>query len=287
MQSAWLIPHCGTSQTRAYLQRPPSETRNATAYTKPRHSPCYLTSSYTGKSHRCATGLCQEGELAEGSGGWIRRSHFWVKPPLSHPGLTSRPEPVATTESGTGTEVGMRLLHPASLITRRRRRWRNHQAQTLKQHDRTLRRCTPDELATLALAVLYVDVAAGVLQAAILEGAVDEDPVVKNQVLVFEELVFVSSHPRTRLPLPWSCRKLTINLIRRHLRSVRQRSAEPAEKRFHSCPRSFVARPSWPCCDAARAKPFPFSPRSPMTRWQRQAARSAGLATANVTRFGG
>jgi hypothetical protein len=35
-------------------------------------------------------------------------------------------------------------------------------------------------LATLALAVLYVDVAAGVLQAAILEGAVDEDPVVKN-----------------------------------------------------------------------------------------------------------
>jgi hypothetical protein len=70
----------------------------------------------------------------------------------------------------------MRLLHPASLITSRRRRWRDHQAQALKQHDRTLRRCTPDELATLALAVLYVDVAAGVLQAAILEGAVDEDP---------------------------------------------------------------------------------------------------------------
>jgi hypothetical protein len=110
-----------------------------------------------------------------------------------------------------GTEVGMRLLHPASLITRGRRRGRNHQAQALKQHYRTLRRSTPDELATLALAGLYVDVAAGVLQAAILEGAVDEDPVVKNQVLVFEELVFVSSHQRTRLPLPCSCRKLTIN----------------------------------------------------------------------------
>ena len=81
----------------------------------------------------------------------------------------------------------------------------------MKQHDRTLRRSTPDELATLALAVLYVDVAAGVLQAAILEGAVDEDPVVKNQVLVFEELVFVSSHQKTRLPLPRCCRKLTIN----------------------------------------------------------------------------
>jgi hypothetical protein len=30
-------------------------------------------------------------------------------------------------------------------------------------------------------------------------------------VLVFEELVFVSSHQKTRLPLPCGCRKLTIN----------------------------------------------------------------------------
>jgi hypothetical protein len=103
----------------------------------------------------------------------------------------------------------MHLLHAPSLICCRRRRWRDHQAQTLEQHYRPLRRGTPDELATLALAVLYVDVAAGILQAAILEGAVDEDPVVKNQVLVFEELVFVSSHQRRRLPLPGSCRKLT------------------------------------------------------------------------------
>ena len=181
----------------------------------------------------------------------------------------------------------MRLLHPASLITSRRRRWRNHQTQALKQHYRTLRRSAPDELATLALAVLYVDVAAGVLQAAILEGAVDEDPVVKNQVLVFEERVFVSSHQRTRLPLPCSCRKLTINVVRRHPRSVRQRSAEPPEKRFHACPRYFVARRCWPCCDEARAKPFPSSPRSRMTSWQGQAERPAGLATANVTRLGG
>jgi hypothetical protein len=55
-------------------------------------------------------------------------------------------------------------------------------------------RSTPDELATLALAVLHVDIAAGVLQAAILKGAVDEDPIVKNQVLIFEERIFVSSH---------------------------------------------------------------------------------------------
>ena len=103
----------------------------------------------------------------------------------------------------------MRLLHPPSLLTTGRRSWRDHQAQALKQHDRTLRRATPDELATLALAVLYVDVAARVLQAAILESAVDEDSVVKNKVLVFEDLVFVSSHPRRRLPLPRICRKLT------------------------------------------------------------------------------
>ena len=106
----------------------------------------------------------------------------------------------------------MDLLHPPSLICRRRRRWHCHQAQTLQQHNRPLRRGTPDELATLALTVLYVDVAAGILETAILEGAVDEDPVVKDQVLVFEELVFVSSHQRRRLPLPGSCRKLTVNL---------------------------------------------------------------------------
>lgn len=110
-------------------------------------------------------------------------------------------------------EVGMRLLHPPGLIYSRRRRWCDHQAQALKQHYRTLRRATPDELATLALAVLYVNVATGVLEAAILEGAVDEDPLVKNQVLVLKELIFVSSHQRTRLPLPCSCCKLTVDAV--------------------------------------------------------------------------
>jgi hypothetical protein len=82
----------------------------------------------------------------------------------------------------------------------------------LEQHYRPLRRATPDQLTTLALAVLDVDVSARVLQAAILEGAVDEDPLVKNQVLVFEELVFVSSHQKSRLPLPGRWRKRTVNL---------------------------------------------------------------------------
>jgi hypothetical protein len=31
-------------------------------------------------------------------------------------------------------------------------------------------------------------------------------------MLVFEDLIFVSSHQRTRLPLPGSCRKLTVDL---------------------------------------------------------------------------
>src|SRR5208337_2913095 len=80
---------------------------------------------------------------------------------------------------------------------------------------------------------------------------------------------------------------LTINVVRRHLRSARQRSAEPPEKGFHSCPRSIVARRCWPCCDEAQAKPFPFSHRSPMTRGQCQAASLAGLATASLAYFGG
>ena len=101
-------------------------------------------------------------------------------------------------------EAGVRLLNAPGLVATRGRRWRDHQAQTLKQHYRPLRRCTPDELATFALAILNVDVSAGILQAAILESAVDEDPVVKHQVLVFEDLVFVSCHQKSRLPLSGS-----------------------------------------------------------------------------------
>ena len=130
----------------------------------------------------------------------------------AHPRSIRTRKGFATTESGMGAEVGTYLLHSPSLICGRRRRRRYHQAQTLQQHNRPLRRSTPDELATLALAVLHVDVAAGILQAAILEGAVDEDPVVQHQVLVFEKLVFVSSHQRTRLSLPGSGRKRTVNL---------------------------------------------------------------------------
>jgi hypothetical protein len=83
----------------------------------------------------------------------------------------------------------------------------------LQQHYGPLRRCPPDELATFSLTVLHVDVAAGVFQAAILKGAVDENPIIQDQVLVLENLVFVSSHEKTRLPLPGPGRKLGVNVF--------------------------------------------------------------------------
>jgi len=49
-------------------------------------------------------------------------------------------------------------------------------------------------LAAVALAVLDVHVPAGVFQAAILERAVDKYSVIENQVLVFEDFIFVASH---------------------------------------------------------------------------------------------
>ena len=54
----------------------------------------------------------------------------------------------------------------------------------------------PDELATVALAVLDVNVAATVLKAAVLEDAVDKDPLVQNDVLVLERLGIVTCHGR-------------------------------------------------------------------------------------------
>jgi hypothetical protein len=73
-------------------------------------------------------------------------------------------------------------------------------------------RCPPDELATFSLTVLHVDVAAGIFEAAILKGAVDENPIIQDQVLVLENLVFVSSHEKTRLPPLGRGRKLGVEV---------------------------------------------------------------------------
>jgi hypothetical protein len=75
-------------------------------------------------------------------------------------------------------------------------------------------------LATFSLTVLHVDVAAGIFEAAILKGAVDENPVVQNQVLVLENLVFVSSHAKTRLPPPGRGRKPGVEVFSGGLKAV-------------------------------------------------------------------
>ena len=121
---------------------------------------------------------------------------------------------------------GIRSLHSSGRIRAGRRRRRCHQAQTLQQHYGPLRRCPPDELATFSLTVLHVDVAAGVFEAAILEGAVDENPIIQDQVLVLENLVFVSSHVKTRLPLPGPGRKLGVDVFSGSLKSA---SLQPSE----------------------------------------------------------
>jgi hypothetical protein len=64
----------------------------------------------------------------------------------------------------------------------------------LQQQDSALGGAPPYKLATFTLAVLHVDVAAGVLQAAILERAIYEYTLIQNQVLIFENVVFMSIH---------------------------------------------------------------------------------------------
>jgi hypothetical protein len=61
------------------------------------------------------------------------------------------------------------------------RSWcRGHQSKALEQKHGTLSSSPPDELTTFALAILNVDIAAGVFKAAILENTVDEHTFVKN-----------------------------------------------------------------------------------------------------------
>jgi hypothetical protein len=66
----------------------------------------------------------------------------------------------------------------------------------LQQKHRALRRTPPDQLAAFALAVLHIDIATRVFQAAISKCAVYEHTIVEDQVLVFEDFVFVSVHGR-------------------------------------------------------------------------------------------
>jgi hypothetical protein len=69
----------------------------------------------------------------------------------------------------------------------------------LEQKHGALRRPAPHKLAAFTLAVLHVDIAAGILQAAISKRAVNKDTIVEHEMLVFEDLVLVSNHGDVRL----------------------------------------------------------------------------------------
>ena len=79
---------------------------------------------------------------------------------------------------------------------------RNHQAEPLQQLNRALRRSPPNKLASFSLAILHVDIAARILQAAALERAVHEHSIVQDHVLVLEDLILMSIHGITRGPGP-------------------------------------------------------------------------------------
>jgi hypothetical protein len=68
----------------------------------------------------------------------------------------------------------------------------------LQKQNGALRRASPDELATFALAILHVNVSAGILQAAILELAIHVNAIVQYHVLIFEDFVLMSIHRFTR-----------------------------------------------------------------------------------------
>jgi hypothetical protein len=64
----------------------------------------------------------------------------------------------------------------------------------LKEQDRALGGPTPHKLAAFALAILDIDIAAGIFQAAILENAINVHSVIQHHMLVFEYFVLVTHH---------------------------------------------------------------------------------------------
>jgi hypothetical protein len=86
------------------------------------------------------------------------------------------------------------LLYAAWGFGRGRHDRRSHESQPMEQHDRSLRSFSPNQLASFSLAILHVNISAGIFQTAILERAIDINSIVKHQMLVFEGFVFVSGH---------------------------------------------------------------------------------------------
>ena len=96
-------------------------------------------------------------------------------------------------------------------------RRRSHQTQALKQKNRPLGGASPHQLAAVTLAVLDINVAARIFQAAILKNAVDENAIIKNDVLIFKGLVFGSVHgfalgagTQSVTPRPQGCNQIEL-----------------------------------------------------------------------------
>ena len=113
--------------------------------------------------------------------------------------LTGR-QPRAWLARGKTSGRTGRLLNARRLRSRERSS-RRQKSQSLQQEDSSLRCPAPNQLATLALAVLDVYIAPRILQAAVLEDAVDKHTLVKNDVLIFKCSIFESSHKREPVPL--------------------------------------------------------------------------------------
>jgi hypothetical protein len=114
------------------------------------------------------------------------------------PSLQSSPP--STTASQAGASSAIRLLHAAGSFRGGQRSSRRHQPQPLQKENGSLGWATPHQLATFSLAVLDVDIAPRILQAAVLKDAVDKHTLIENDMLIFKRSVFVSSH--TRKPNP-------------------------------------------------------------------------------------
>jgi hypothetical protein len=98
----------------------------------------------------------------------------------------------------------------------------------LQKQNGSLRRAPPDKLTPFALAVLHVDIRAGIFQAAILKLAIHVDAVVQHDVLIFKGLIFKSIHgfalalfSRTSLRLPFGPDGCKIDEGRRQHRAAR------------------------------------------------------------------
>ena len=91
-----------------------------------------------------------------------------------------------------------RSLDTASRIGAWRDGGWHHHAETLQKQDGALRGASPYKLATFTLAILHINVAARIFQAAILELAIHVDAIVQHHMLILKCLVLISIHRFTR-----------------------------------------------------------------------------------------